>query len=58
MNKNTVNRRDFLKIAGSFLLGIILIPFDKLFRQENNKQVSSGSMKEAMYYTTDDNLAG
>ena len=58
MNKQKVQRRDFLKGAGSFLLGAVLIPFERLFREEKNAGVKPSSMKEAMHYTVDDNLAG
>lgn len=60
MNKPKIKRRDFLKTAGSFLTGIILIPIGRLLgiipkpRRENHNT----SLKEAKHYTTDDNLAG
>lgn len=58
MNKQTVERRAFLKTTGSFLLGVILIPFERFFRKEKVENKGATSTKEAMHYTTDDNLLG
>ncbi len=58
MNKQSVKRRDFLKTTGSFLLGVFLVPFEQFFRKEKIENKDATSTKEAMHYTTDDNLAG
>lgn len=56
MNQQPMKRRDFLKGVGSFLLGIALLPLDRLFRPR--KSDHRKPLREAMYYTVDDNLAG
>jgi hypothetical protein len=56
MNKQIMKRRDFLKGMGSLLLGIALFPFDKIFPHREAKDRKP--LREALYYTVDDNLAG
>lgn len=58
MNKKIVQRRVFLKSISGFLLGAILLPFERFLRNEKSDEQKSSSMKEAMHYSTDDNLAG
>ena len=58
MDKQTMERRDFLKRMGSFFLGIIFMPFVRLFREKKDMPARPASTREAMHYTSGDNLAG
>jgi hypothetical protein len=58
MDKQTMERRDFLKRMGSLFLGIIFMPFIRLSRKKKDIAAGSASMREAMHYTSGDNLAG
>ena len=58
MDKQPMERRDFLKGMGSLFLGIIFMPFIRLFRKKKDIAAGPASMREAMHYTSGDNLAG
>lgn len=58
MEKRTMERRDFLKRTGSFFLGMMCLPFARLFREKKNTVARPASTREAMHYTSGDNLAG
>jgi len=58
MDKKPLQRRDFLKNIGSFFLGAILVPFERLFRGTKDADAKPSPIREAMHYSTDDNLAG
>ena len=58
MDKQTIDRRDFLKRMGSLFLGIMCVPFVRLFPGKKKPTASSAPMREAMHYTSGDNLAG
>ena len=57
MEEQTMERRDFLKRAGSLFLGMLLMPFMRFFRTRKTAKIDS-STREAMHYTSGDNLAG
>ena len=58
MDKQTTERRDFLKRMGSLFLGVVFIPFVRFSRGEKDIAARPASMREAMHYTSGDNLAG
>lgn len=59
MNKAQVKRRDFLKSAGSLLLGAILIPLGRFAGfVKGEKERPNVSRHEARYYAPTDDWAG
>lgn len=59
MRKATINRRNFLKGAGSFLAGTVLFRLQRMFGLAPNPDKDRGAhLKEAKHYTSGDNLAG
>ncbi len=57
MNKKLINRRNFLKIMGSFSLGILLLPLEKFLKKKKEGPTLTNS-REAKFYTSSDHLAG
>ncbi len=53
-----MERRDFLKRMGSFFLGMMCLPFARLFGGKEKSPTRPPSTREAMHYTSGDNLAG
>jgi hypothetical protein len=58
MEKQTMERRDFLKRMGSIFLGVLFIPLARLFHTKDSSSSKQTSTREAMHYTSGDNLAG
>ena len=58
MGKQLMERRDFLKRMGSLFLVIMCLPFARLFGGKEKGPAQPAPMKEAMHYTSGDNLAG
>lgn len=58
MHTERAGRRDFLKNAAGLLMGLILLPFERLFPKTTGAGQKSDSLKEAKFYTTNDHLAG
>ena len=57
MQKETINRRKFFKMIGSFLLGIMILPIGRFLKANKTDGLSTNS-KEAKFYTSSDHLAG
>lgn len=58
MEKQIMERRDFLKRVGTLFLGILFMPFVRLFGEKNDGVIRPTSMREARHYTSGDSLAG
>ncbi|MBN1870794.1 MAG: hypothetical protein JW847_09500 [Candidatus Omnitrophica bacterium] len=58
MDKLKMERRDFLKLMGSLIIGLICLPFVRLFRAKKDRPAASPTTREAMYYKSGDSLAG
>ena len=58
MDTKKAGRRNFLKNTAGFLMGLILLPCERLFPKTTDAGQKPDSLKEAKFYTTDDNLAG
>ena len=58
MDQPKINRRNFLKSIVSLILGVFLFPIERLFHRQGSGTAQPHSMREAMYYTSGDNLAG
>lgn len=58
MDTKKEGRRDFLKNTAGFLVGLIVLPFERLFPKITDARQKSDSLKEAKFYTTGDNIAG
>ena len=49
----------FIKgLEGALILGVFLFPIERLFHRQGSGTAQPHSMREAMYYTSGDNLAG
>lgn len=53
-----MDRRNFLKLLGTFFLGTIFLRFQKLFGSNESSSFKKDSLKEAKFYTSSDHLAG
>lgn len=58
MDNKKVSRKEFLKIIGSFLLGIILIPLSKFENLFNKNKKTDIARRQAMFFKRSDHLAG
>ncbi len=58
MTKQDIHRRDFLKQAGLLIMGVVLMPWQRLVSFFEPPAQKKSSMKEARYYTRGDDLAG
>jgi len=58
MKNKQISRRDFFKYVGSFLAGIFLFKFNKLFDLASSKKKDQVRLKEAKYFKEGSHLAG
>ncbi len=58
MERKIVNRRNFLKSAGSFLAGAVLFRLKNLFDDPRQSRKNKLTPREAKYYTSAGHLAG
>jgi len=58
MDKQGMERRDFLKGLGSLFLGLVCLPALRLFKSRKEPSGPVSPMREAMYYKSGDHLAG
>ncbi len=58
MTSKQMKRRDFLKQIGIFVIGLLALPFRRLFGIADGTPKKTIPPKEAKYYTTDDDLLG
>ncbi len=58
MDIKQMKRRDFLKQIGIFVIGLLALPFRRLFGIADGTPKKTNTPREAKYYTTSDDLLG
>ena len=58
MINQKIKRRDFLKILGTTVVGIVLVPWEKFFQSKKSLMTSDSSLKKAKYFSKAHHLAG